>query len=72
MEGKIEIDKEVCLGCELCVNKFPDLFEMVDGHSQVKKDVDFSKVDLKKIKELSRECPSLAISIIMRLEEETL
>jgi ferredoxin len=70
MEEKIEIEKEICLGCELCANKFPDLFELVDGHSQVKKDANLSKVDFKKLEEFANECPSLALSIIRR-EKET-
>ena len=71
MEKKIEVDSEVCIGCELCITQYPDVFELVDGHSQVKKNVDFSKVDWKKLEEFVRECPSLALSIIKEEEKQT-
>jgi len=57
---KIKIDKQKCLGCRVCINLCPEVFELKDGKSKVKE-----KVDLKKhencIKEAIDSCPVSAI-----------
>lgn len=60
---KIEVDKEVCLGCELCVNKYPNLFEIKDGHSKLKDDADLNNINWEEIEKLSFECPTRSIFI---------
>lgn len=59
---KIKIDKEKCLGCGMCVNLCPEVFELKDGKSQVEE-----KANLEKSKECIREaainCPVRAIEI---------
>ena len=32
----VSIDKEKCIGCSLCANANPEVFEMVEGQAQVK------------------------------------
>jgi len=34
---KVSIDKEECVGCELCVDQCPDIFEMDEEIAVVKK-----------------------------------
>lgn len=57
---KIKIDKQKCLGCGVCVNLCPKIFELEDGKSEIKK-----KADLEKhkscIKESIDSCPVQAI-----------
>ena len=40
---KIKVDKQKCLGCGLCINLCPEVFELKDGKSQVKEKVDLEK-----------------------------
>ena len=57
---EIKIDKQKCLGCEVCINLCPEVFELKDGKSKIKE-----KVNLKKhedcIKEVIDSCPVAAI-----------
>lgn len=57
-----KIDKEECLGCGMCVNLCPEVFELKNGKSQVKE-----KANLEKhkdcIKQAIDSCPVRAIKI---------
>ncbi len=63
MEKGVEVDSEVCISCELCITQYPDVFEFVGGHTQIKKNADFSKVDWKRLEEIIKNCPVLALSL---------
>ncbi len=32
MAGKPHIDQDVCIGCQLCVNTVPEVFQMTDAN----------------------------------------
>ncbi len=56
----LKIDEEACIGCELCVQVCPDVFEMnSDGKSVVKLGVDENQ-DC--IDEAIDSCPTSAIT----------
>ena len=57
---KIKIDRQKCLGCRVCIDLCPEVFELKDRKSKIKE-----KVDLKNhedcIKEAIDSCPTTAI-----------
>lgn len=57
---KIKIDKEKCLGCGVCINLCPEVFELKDGKSKIKEKVDLEK-NKDCIKEAIDSCPVSAI-----------
>jgi len=61
--GKIEIVKEKCLGCGLCVGLCPEVFELKENKSSVKDNIDVEKneTDIKNAKD---SCPAQAINIL--------
>ena len=58
---KVRVDKQKCLGCGLCINLCPEVFELEDGKSKVKENVDLEK-NKDSIKEAIDSCPVQAIS----------
>jgi len=62
MAKKIEIDKDLCIGCGNCESVAPDYFKLGDdGKSHVKKQYD--QKDDKVIKEAVSGCPVKAIKL---------
>lgn len=59
---KALVSADLCVGCELCVNVCPDVFEMVDGKAIVKGDAvpQDAEVNCKKSQE---DCPVEAIEL---------
>lgn len=59
---KTKVDQEKCIGCGLCTNLCPGVFEFdADNKSQVKNGADFDK-NKDCIKEAIDSCPVVAIS----------
>lgn len=48
--SEISVDKEKCVGCGMCVDAFPNLFELKDGKSVVipdgEDDIDFEQIEM--------------------------
>lgn len=65
---KVKIDPELCIGCGLCTELVPEVFELKENNngivSIVKDSVDFvdKKVQVK-VKEAAMSCPSEAIKL---------
>lgn len=58
--AKISVDKKLCIGCGACASMCPEIFEMKDGKSVVKK----AKVeDASCAKEAESACPVGAIKV---------
>jgi ferredoxin len=59
---KPAVDQELCIGCELCVDMCPEVFEMNDdGHATAKDPAGAAEA---KIQEAIDACPVEAISWI--------
>ncbi len=60
---KVEVDKELCTGCELCIDTCSEVFEMQEDVSIVK--VDKVPPDAEdSCRQAVDECPSEAIKIV--------
>jgi uncharacterized membrane protein YraQ (UPF0718 family) len=57
---KVTINKEACMGCSVCAEDYPELFEMKQGKARVK-DLDPSLIDKDKLKKAMDDCPVNAI-----------
>ena len=57
---KVSIDKEECIGCELCADQCPDIFEMDEEVAIVKKQPDSAEEECVTLAEDA--CPTNAIS----------
>ena len=59
---KVKVDKDLCTGCELCIDICPDIFEMDEDVSHAK--VEVVPEDLEdSVKEAAEDCPSEAIIV---------
>lgn len=59
---KVKVDAELCVGCGLCVNTCPDVFEMKDDKAIVKTEV-VPAGNEECSKQSKDECPTEAIII---------
>ena len=67
---KVKVDRDLCTGCELCIDTCPDVFEMDDDLAKEK----MSKVpeDLEDCaKEAADGCPVEAISVEDQMEDDS-
>lgn len=60
---KAYVDKETCIGCELCVEICPEIFEMEDDGLAVAKDSEIPEDLLEDAQEAEESCPTDAITI---------
>jgi len=59
---KVSVDKELCVGCGLCSDSCPDVFEMKDNIAVFK--IDEVPADLEDCaKQAAADCPAEAIKI---------
>lgn len=59
---KVKVDADLCVGCGLCVNTCPDVFEMEDDKAIVKPGAVFGENE-ETCKQAKDECPVEAIII---------
>ena len=59
---KVKINEELCVGCGLCVNTCPGVFEMKDDKAVVKSET-VSSENEETCKQSKEECPVDAIII---------
>ena len=60
---KAYVDKETCIGCELCPEICPEIFEMEDDGLAVAKDSEIPEDLLEDAQEAEESCPTDAITI---------
>lgn len=61
---KAIVDRELCIGCGLCVQVCPEVFEMDDGgRAAVKMEMVLPDIQ-ESCSEAAMECPVIAISIV--------
>lgn len=58
--AKVWVDEETCIGCEVCADSLPDVFEMNDGKATVK-NPEGASID--EIKEIAESCPTESIHV---------
>lgn len=59
---KVTVDEETCIGCEVCVDTCPEVFEMVDDKARVKNN-EVPKDVVESCREATENCPVEAIQI---------
>jgi ferredoxin len=59
---KAIVDKDLCLGCGLCVEVCPEVFEMKDDKAEVKVDPVPSEVE-PSCRDAAKQCPVEAIKV---------
>lgn len=57
------VDKDTCIGCELCIEICPKVFEMDDDGKAVGKDIDVLDDILDLAKDAELQCPVSAITV---------
>ena len=62
LKMKLQVDKNKCLGCGMCISLCPAVFELKNGKSQIKEKANLEK-SKKCIKEAAENCPAGAIKI---------
>ena len=59
---KAKVDEGTCIGCGICADVSPEVFELVDGIAKVKVDP-VPPENEEKCKEAAESCPVQAISV---------
>ncbi len=59
---KVKVDEETCIGCEVCSETCPEVFEMNDDKAHVKVD-EVPEAVAKTCREAAENCPVEAIEI---------
>jgi len=59
---KVKVDRDICTGCELCIDTCPEVFEIVDDLAKAK--VKVVPEDLEdSAREAAEDCPVEAIEV---------
>ena len=67
---RIRIDKDLCIGCEACIDICPEVLEMQDDLAIAKIEDDIPEDLEDAIREAAEACPSQAIEIEEDDEDE--
>ncbi|MDI6762242.1 MAG: ferredoxin [Thermodesulfobacteriota bacterium] len=59
---KVTVDEETCIGCEVCVDTCPEVFEMADDKARVKAN-EVPKDVVESCREAAENCSVEAIQI---------
>ena len=63
---KVEVNKDICIGCGLCTNIAPDVFSMNDEGKAKAIDGEIAEKDQPLVEEAVNSCPVSAIKIISK------
>ena len=59
---KVTVDEETCIGCEVCVDTCPEVFEMADDKARAKAN-EVPRDVVESCREAAEKCPGEAIKI---------
>ena len=59
---KVKVDEETCIGCEVCVDTCPEVFEMADDKARAKAN-EIPRDVVESCREAAENCPVEAIQI---------
>ena len=59
---KVTVDEETCIGCEVCVDTCPEVFEMADDKARAKAN-EVPKDVVESCREAAENCPVEAIQL---------
>jgi len=59
---KVTVDEETCIGCEVCVDTCPEVFEMADDKARAKAN-EVPKDVVESCREAAENCPVEAIKL---------
>ena len=57
------VDKDTCIGCGLCPDICPEVFEMDDDGKAISKDIELEGDVLDAAKDAEEQCPVIAIKV---------
>jgi len=60
---KVAVDKDLCIGCGLCADMCPDVFELGDDGKADVKSEDAAKANIAGAKDAASTCPTEAIKV---------
>ena len=60
---KVAVDKDLCIGCGLCADMCPDVFELGDDGKADVKSEDAAKASIAGAKDAASTCPTEAIKV---------
>lgn len=60
---RVRIDKDLCIGCEACIDICPEVIEMQDDLAIMKIEDDIPEELEEAVREAAEACPSQAIEI---------
>ncbi len=60
---RIRVDKDLCIGCEACIDICPEVFEMQDDIASAKIEDEIPEDLDDAVREAAEACPSQAIEI---------
>jgi ferredoxin len=60
---RVRIDKDLCIGCEACIDICPEVLEMQDDLAETKIEDDIPEDLEEAVREAAEACPSQAIEI---------
>ncbi|HHW18331.1 MAG TPA: ferredoxin [Firmicutes bacterium] len=61
--AKVTVDKDLCIGCGLCADTCPDVFQLEDDGKAGVKSQDAANANLSCAKDAASTCPTEAIKV---------
>ncbi|MEN8905144.1 MAG: permease [Clostridiales bacterium] len=62
IESGLSLNKNACIGCKLCIKKYPEIFDMKNKKAYIKKLSENEDIDIIKLNEAIDFCPVKAIT----------
>jgi ferredoxin len=60
---RVTVDHDTCSGTAHCQRSMPEVFKVINRKSHVRSDVDWSAVDIARLRQVVEDCPWFAIAV---------